>query len=553
MHDLWYKSSVIYCVDVETFQDSDGDGVGDFRGLTTRLDYLARLGITCVWLLPFYPTPNRDNGYDVLDYYGVDPRLGSLGDFVEFTRQARERGMRIIIDLVVNHTSDQHPWFQAARSDPSSRFREFYVWAEERPPDHAEGVVFPGVQETTWSYDDAAGLFYHHRFYKHQPDLNIASPAVREEICKAMGFWLALGVDGFRVDAAPFLIELPHGGEEERQQYAYLEELRQFLSWRRGDAIMLAEANVEMGVITQYFGDDDRMHMLFNFYVNQHLFLALARGQAEPIARALAQLPPLPPTGQWAEFIRNHDELDLGRLSDEERDEVFRAFAPEEHMQLYQRGIRRRLAPMLGGDQRRLKLAYSLMLTLPGTPVFWYGEEIGMGEDLSLPERNSVRTPMPWSDEANGGFSDAPPDKLVRAVADGDDLGFRQVNVRAQRHDPGSLLRWLEHAIHARQEIPEFGRGTWRVLETDSPAALAICYAWREGVVIALHNLSPDAAEVIVDLGQGDNRHLIDLLDNGRRETVSGTRHRLELEGYGCRWLRLGGQGRVEEGASPAG
>jgi maltose alpha-D-glucosyltransferase / alpha-amylase len=553
MHDLWYKSSIVYCVDVETFQDSDGDGVGDFQGLTARLDYLARLGVSCVWLLPFYPTPNRDNGYDVIDYYTVDPRLGSLGDFVEFARQARERGMRLIIDLVVNHTSDQHPWFQAARSDPTSRFRDFYYWAEERPADHDEGMVFPGVQETTWTYDRKARAYYHHRFYEHQPDLNIGNPAVRAEICKVMGFWLALGVDGFRVDAAPFLIELPSSGED-AQQFAYLEELRQFLSWRRGDAILLAEANVGMDVIPEYFGDDDRMHLLFNFFGNQHLFLALARGQAEPLLRALDALPPLPPTGQWAEFLRNHDELDLGRLSDAEREEVFRAFGPEEQMQLYGRGLRRRLAPMLGGDLERLKLAYSLMLTLPGTPVLWYGEEIGMGEDLSLSERNSVRTPMQWSTRANAGFSDAPAKQLVRPVVSGGAFDYRHVNVAEQRQDHTSLLRWLEHAIHARKECPEFGHGAWELLDAGADEVVALRYTWSDRVLVAVHNLASEPRTATLDLGTGaDGCHLIDLLDEGQRDEIEGRKPRVDLAGYGFRWLRIAGRARAVGRPTPGG
>jgi maltose alpha-D-glucosyltransferase/alpha-amylase len=537
--DLWYKSGVIYCIDVETFQDSDGDGIGDFQGLTARLDYLQRLGVTCLWLLPFYPTPNRDNGYDVLDYYGVDARLGTLGDFVEFARQAKARGMHLLVDLVVNHTSDQHPWFQAARGDPRSRFRDFYLWAEERPKDHEEGVVFPGVQQSTWSYDRRAGAYYHHRFYKHQPDLNIGNPAVREEICKVMGFWLALGVDGFRVDAAPFLIELPKAGEDDLQ-YHYLEEMRRFLSWRRGDAILLAEANVDMDMIPRYFGQDDRMHMVFNFYGNQHLFLALARGRAEPLARGLRELPPLPTTGQWAEFLRNHDELSLDRLSEAERQEVFRAFGPEERMQLYGRGIRRRLAPILQGDQRCLRLAFSLLLTLPGTPVIWYGDEIGMGDDLSLDERTSVRTPMQWADEQNAGFSDAPPKQLVRPVVSDGGFGYKRVNVAAQRRDPGSLLRWVEHAVRVRAECPEIGWGAWQVLDTGAPSVIAIRYEWEGRSVIAVHNLAREACTATIDLDEGGERRLVDLLDEAGGQEARGRRRRLELEGYGFRWLRVG-------------
>ncbi|HET9200329.1 MAG TPA: alpha-amylase family protein, partial [Dehalococcoidia bacterium] len=382
--DRWYKNAIVYCLDVETFQDSDGDGVGDFQGLVSRLDYLWSLGVSCVWLLPFYPSPNRDNGYDVIDYYGVDPRLGNLGDAAEFLQGANERGIKVIIDLVVNHTSDQHPWFEAAR-DRDSQYREYYVWSDEEPADAEEGVVFPGVQESTWTFDEKAGAYYHHRFYKHQPDLNIGNQKVRQEIRRIMGFWLALGVSGFRIDAAPFLIELPSAGKDDLT-FEYLDDFYGFLSWHSAGAILLAEANVTHDQVLEYFGDGDRMQMIFNFFLNQHVFLALARGEAEPIVRALKKQPNIPPTAQWANFLRNHDEIDLGRLTEKERQECFEAFGPEPYMQLYERGVRRRLAPMLGGDRRRIEMAFSLAFSLPGTPVIWYGDEIGMGEDLSLPE-----------------------------------------------------------------------------------------------------------------------------------------------------------------------
>ncbi|HEU6442455.1 MAG TPA: alpha-amylase family protein, partial [Microvirga sp.] len=409
MLNLWYKNAVIYCVDVETFMDSNGDGIGDFSGLADRLDHIESLGATCIWLLPFYPTPNCDNGYDVTDFYAVDPRLGTLGDFVAFTHAARDRGLRVIIDLVANHTSIDHPWFQEARRDPNSRYRDWYVWSKEKPKDIHEGVVFPGVQDTTWTYDEVAQAWYMHRFYKHQADLNIANPEVREELEKVMGFWLQLGVSGFRLDAVPFLIEyrgVPAEEKPDHDPHEYLNELRTFISWRRAEAMLLAEANITMDQVDEYFGaSGDRLHMIFNFMLNQNLFLALSRKDAEPVRRVMAQTPAIPPKSQWASFLRNHDELDLGRLSDPERKEVFAAFGPAPEMQAYERGIRRRLAPMLGGDERRIKQAFSLMFALPGTPVLWYGDEIGMGEDLSLQERNSVRTPMQWADEPNAGFS----------------------------------------------------------------------------------------------------------------------------------------------------
>jgi maltose alpha-D-glucosyltransferase/alpha-amylase len=540
MIDLWHKNAVIYSLDVETFMDGNGDGVGDFEGLTSQIDYLAGLGVTCLWLLPFHPSPNRDNGYDVTDYYGVDPRLGTPGDFVEFARAARERGIRILTDLVVNHTSDEHPWFRQARSDPRSKYRDWYVWSKTKPKDVHKGIAFPGFQKSIWSYDEVAGLWYHHRFYEFQPDLNMENDEVRREVLKIMGFWLELGVSGFRVDAAPFLVQLwGSRGEEEGERHAFLKEMRDLCSWRRGDTILLAEANVTPDEVPNYVGDGDMLQMLFNFVVNQRLFLAFAREDPEPIVRALKSLPPLPAVAQWANFLRLHDELDLGRLSEAERREVFRAFGPEERMQLYGRGLRRRLPPMLGGDARKVRLALSLLLTLPGTPVIEYGEEIGMGEDLSLPERQSVRTPMQWSAEPNGGFSTTAADRLVRPVISGGDFGYERVNVADQRRDPDSLLNWMERAIRMRKECPEFGWGQYRVIETGARGVLAHCCLWKRGTVVAVHNLTGRKETATLDLTGWEARALIDLLGNRGYRRLEGATYPVELDGYGFRWFRV--------------
>src|SRR5882672_5717294 len=387
--------------------DADGDGIGDFQGLVRRLDYLHGLGVTAIWLMPFQPSPYRDDGYDISDYYGVNARHGTLGDFVEFTHGAEQRGIRVIMDLVVNHTSDRHPWFQEARRDPKAKYRDWYVWSDKKPPHAHKGMVFPGVQKSTWSYDKIARAWYFHRFYDFQPDLNTSNPYVQAEILKIMGFWIQLGVVGFRMDAVPFVISTK--GPKVRkpvEQYDMLRSFREFLQWRQGNAIILGEANVLPETDMEYFGDDgDRMHMMFNFFVNQNLFYALASADSRPLAKALMATKPRPATAQWGLFLRNHDELDLGRLAKAQRSVVFEKFGTDKNMQLYERGIRRRLAPMLGGDRRRLELAYSLMCTLPGTPVVRYGDEIGMGDDLDLPERECARTPMQWSTEPNGGFT----------------------------------------------------------------------------------------------------------------------------------------------------
>jgi maltose alpha-D-glucosyltransferase/alpha-amylase len=541
IEDLWYKNAVVYCLDVETFMDGNGDGVGDFQGLERRLDYLAGLGINCLWLLPFYPSPNRDNGYDITDFYGVDPRLGDPGDFVAFSHQCRQRGMRLIIDLVVNHTSDRHPWFQAARKRPDSPYRDYYLWSEKKPKDAHKGMVFPGVQKATWTYDAKARAYYFHRFHSFQPDLNVANPEVRRQILKVMGHWLELGVSGFRVDAVPFLIE--HKGPPQKGQhadpYTLLEEMRDFLSWRRGDAILLAEANVPYEDALEFFGDEgDRMQLVFNFLANQHLFAALAQGSAEPLAEVLRQMPRLPPVAQWANFVRNHDELDLGRLPEDVRQGVFDAFGHTKDAQLYGRGLRRRLAAMLQGDRRRMELVFALMLGLPGTPVYWYGDELGMGDLLSLPDRAPVRTPMQWSAEAHAGFTRGR--KPFRPVVAGGDFGYGKVNVAAARRDPGSFLNWNERMVRLRKECPEVGWGSCRVLEQPSPEVLALRYEWRGGALVLVFHFGGTATSVKLDPGGTGGERLVDLLTGEDSRPGRGRKHALSLEGYGYRWFRAG-------------
>jgi len=541
--DLWYKNAVIYCLAVESFMDANGDGFGDFTGLMQRLDYLAGLGVTAVWLMPFQTSPGRDDGYDVSDYYNVDPRYGTLGDFVEFTHAAAMRGIRVIIDLVVNHTSNEHPWFSSARSDPASIYRDWYIWSKKRPPDAEKGVVFPGVQKSTWTYDDVARAYYFHRFYDFQPDLNTANPAVQAEILKIMGFWIQLGVSGFRMDAVPFVIA-SKGVKivATREHYEMLRTFREFLQWRKGDSIILAEANVAPKLDLSYFGDEgDRLQMMFNFHVNQHLFYALASADARPLVKALKMTEPRPASGQWAHFLRNHDELDLGRLTETQRRRVFAAFGPDRSMQLYGRGIRRRLATMLGGDRRRLELAYSLLLSLPGTPVLRYGDEIGMGDDLSLPERYCARTPMQWSAERHGGFSKA--DKVIRPVISDGPWSFGHVNVAQQRRDPNSFLNWTERMIRMRKETPEIGFGAFHILNIKPKSVLALRYDWRNNSVVVMHNLSDQPLELRFKVGLGPElgRQLVNVLSDDHSEAGAGGSHDILLEPYGYRWFRAGG------------
>ncbi len=538
--DLWYKNAVVYCLHVGTFMDSNGDGIGDFEGLMRRLDYLAGLGVTCLWLMPFQKSPRRDDGYDISDYYAVDECFGHLGDFVDFTHQAKQRGIRVLIDLVVNHTSDQHKWFQEARRDPKSRYRDFYLWSDKKPKDADQGMVFPGVQKTTWTRDKVAGAYYFHRFYDFQPDLNTQNPAVQDEIRKIMGFWLELGVDGFRMDAMPFVIQGKGIDEQHVEHYTMLREFREFLQWRRGDAIILAEANVMPKLNVSYFGEDgDRLEMMFNFWVNQRLFYALATADARPLVRALEQTRDRPDTAQWAHFLRNHDELDLGRLTDAQREKVFEALGPDKDMQLYDRGIRRRLAPMLRGDRRRLECAYSLMFTLPGTPVIRYGDELGMGDNLALPERNAARTPMQWSTEPHAGFTRA--DKPALPVIDDGPYGYHQVNAADQRRDPNSMLNWTERLIRMRKEVPELGWGAFEVIDVKNPGVLVMRYDWRNNTVLTVHNLVDETLEITLPF----NNKLTSLFDTAHSEPDRRSHHRIILEPYGYRWYRAGGLGYI--------
>ena len=537
IEDLWYKNTVIYSLDIETFMDSNGDGIGDFEGLMRRLDYLHSIGVETIWLAPFYPSPNRDNGYDISDYFGVDPRLGSNGDFVEFMHQANRRGMKVIIDLVVNHTSDQHRWFQSARVDAESLYRDWYIWSKKRPPGWNKGMVFPGVQDATWTRDAKAKAWYYHRFYDFQPDLNMDNPSVRTEVRRTMGYWLELGVAGFRVDAVPFVIESTQPGKSVLH-FEYLEEMRKFLQWRRGDAILLGEANVLPRENLKYFGDQgEGIHMMFNFYVNQHLFYALASEDIEPLAEALRATQALPASAQWAQFLRNHDELDLGRLTKKQRAKVFAKFGPEKRMQLYDRGIRRRLAPMLG-SRAQLELAYSLLFSLPGTPVLRYGDEIGMGDDLSLQERNAVRTPMPWSNGPQGGFSTS--ERPVRPVLDEGPFGFREVNVEAQRREEGSLLNWMAAMIRLRKECPEIGWGEWELVKTKAPGVLGLRYDWKGTALLVLHNFTAKPKEARLRLEDERGDVLTNLRQNNESHPDQDGQHRIALEAYGYRWFRIG-------------
>jgi trehalose synthase len=543
--DVWWKNAVVYCLDVERYQDSNGDGVGDFAGLTQRIEHLARLGVSCLWLMPFCPSPNRDDGYDITDYYAVDPRLGTLGDFVETMRTARSHGIRVIADLVVNHTSDQHPWFQESKSSKSNPKRDWYVWRDEPPPGGDKGVVFPDAEDSLWTRDGRTKQFFLHRFYSHQPDLNIANAEVRDEIARVMGFWMELGLSGFRVDAVPFMLEEDerHPDGESLDPHDFLADLRSFVTRRRGDAVLLGEVNLEYPDLLPFFGKDrEELAMCFDFPGMQALFLALARQRPDAFLDELRRRPSPPGDGQWANFLRNHDELTLDKLSTVEREEVFAAFGPEPNMQLFGRGLRRRLPTMLGGDKQRLKMAYSLLYTLPGTPVLFYGEEIGMAENLDIEGRTAVRTPMQWTADRNGGFSTADADQLVSAQPTGV-YGPQQCNVQSQLDDPDSLLTWITLLTRRRRERPEFGWGEVVVVDTDRAAVMAHVVTHGDSSVLAVHNFADEPLEVRISSARllaGDE--LRDQLVEGAGipepvEVGDDGSVVLTLERYGCRWL----------------
>lgn len=536
MAKYWYKNAIIYSLHVESFMDANGDGIGDFQGLTRSLDYLAGLGITCIWLLPFFPTPNRDHGYDISDYLNVDPRYGTLGHFVEFLDAAEERGIRVIIDLVLNHTSVDHPWFQEARKDKYSKYRKYYIWLDKKPANPNEDIIFAHHQNGNWEYDEVAGQYYYHTFYQHQPDLNISNPDVQKEIQYILHFWLRLGIAGFRMDAVPHMLKEKGHEKFDGDPFQFLRDIRFFVEEQRKDSILLAEVDTNPKEYKRYFGDSNQVQMLLNFYLNNYLFLALARHKAAPMARALKKLPQTTIKEQMGTFIRNHDELDLERLTDKEREEVYKVFAPEKRMRIYGRGIRRRLAPMLNNNRKWMELAYSLMFSLPGTPVLRYGDEIGMGEDLSLPERNSVRTAMQWSGEKHGGFSASKRDKPVIPMLSEGEYGYKKLNVLEQTRDPLSFLNWMERIIAMRKECIEFGYGDYEIIKADHPGVFAHACRYKGGIALAVHNLTGQA--LAVTLGKYFE-HLMEYFSDQQYEAVKTDTKQMQLGPFGYRWFRV--------------
>ena len=458
----WYRDAIFYELSTRTFADGNSDGIGDFAGLEARLDYLRWLGVDALWLLPIFPSPLRDDGYDVADYYGVHPHFGTMEDFRSLVEAAHRRDLRILIELIPNHTSDRHPWFQASR-DPAhplhAKYRDWYVWSETDEKYAGTRIIFLDTEASNWTYDPLRGAYYWHRFYRHQPDLNYDNPEVQREMLRVAQFWLDQGVDGFRVDAVPYLYEREGTScESLPETHAYLKRLRAFVEAYAPGTLLLAEANQWPADLLPYFGEGDEFQMGFHFPLMTRIFMALAKGRRAPIEWVVEFTPPLPDDCQWATFLRNHDELTLEMVTEEERRFMWDFYAPEPRMR-FNLGIRRRLAPLLGNDRRRIELAHSMLLTLIGSPVLYYGDEIGMGDNIWLDDRNGVRTPMQWDDGPNGGFSSAPKERLFLPVIEDEVYGYPRVNVAAQRAQPDSLLNRLRHLLHVRRGWRSFGRG----------------------------------------------------------------------------------------------
>ena len=539
----WFKTAVFYEVMVRSFADSNGDGVGDFAGLSDKLDYLQWLGVDCLWLPPFFPSPMEDGGYDVSDYRGVMPELGTLTEFADFVELAHSRGIRIITDFVMNHTSDQHPWFQASRNDPDGPYRDFYVWSDT--PDLYEDarIIFVDTEESNWTFDDVRGQYFWHRFYSSQPDLNFENPKVIEEMIGALRFWLDLGIDGFRLDAVPYLVE-EDGTDCENLPGTHdiLKRIRAVIDAEYPGRILLCEANQWPQDVVEYFGDDDECHMAFHFPVMPRLYMGLRREDRTCISDILADTPAIPENCQWGTFLRNHDELTLEMVSDADREYMWDEYAPDPRMKC-NIGIRRRLAPLVDGDPHRIRLLHALLLALPGAPVLYYGDEIGMGDNIWLPDRHGVRTPMQWSSAPGAGFSTADEDTFFLPLVQDPEYDKHMVNVEDQMMDPGSFLHWLRAMLVIRANHPVFGLGTFTDLGGDNPAVFSFLREltvddWTT-TILCVNNLSAEPQETSVDLSAHAGTTPENLLADHEAETVGSAPYHVELPGHGFTWLNL--------------
>lgn len=534
---LWYKDAIFYEVYVRAFNDSNGDGHGDLRGLIKKLDYLKDLGVDCIWLLPIYPSPLKDDGYDITNYRDVHPNYGTINDFIDLLSAAHKRDIRVIMDLVLNHTSDQHPWFQAARHDRSSPYRKYYVWSDTDQKYREARIIFLDAEESNWAWDEMAQQYYWHRFYASQPDLNYDNPVVQNEILQIMSFWLDLGVDGFRADAVPYLFEREGTScENLPETHAFLKKVRQFINERYSDRILLAEANQWPEDVILYFGDGgDEFHMGFHFPIMPRIFMSIRKEDRTPLVWIMNRTPRLTESNQWCIFLRNHDELSLEMVTEEEREWMWREYAPQPRMRL-NLGIRRRLAPLLDNDRRKIELAHSLLFTLPGSPIIYYGDEIGMGDNIWLLDRDGVRTPMQWSSDVNAGFSDAPIQALYTPVIHDDIYGPQQVNVKAQRSDPASLWNTIQHMIAVRKKYRPFGWGDFAWMDCQNNAVAAYERHYQDERLYLLHNLSHETQTITVKLSHPAPSSFTDALTNKVFPAEDG-RLGLVLHPYEYLWL----------------
>jgi maltose alpha-D-glucosyltransferase/alpha-amylase len=537
---LWYKDAVIYELPVKSFCDSNGDGIGDFAGLCGKLDYLRDLGVTCLWLLPFFPSPLKDDGYDIADYVSVHSSYGTLDDFKRFLDGAHERQLQVIIELVLNHTSDQHPWFQRARTaPPGSVERDYYVWSDtdQKYPDAR--IIFVDSERSNWTWDPVAKAYYWHRFFHHQPDLNYDNPQVMREILGVLDFWLDLGVDGFRLDAVPYLVERDGTNcENLPETHAVIRSIRRHLDTHRPGRLLLAEANQPPADVCAYFGEGDECHMAYHFPLMPRIFMAVHLEDRESIGDVMARTPPIPDSCQWALFLRNHDELTLEMVTDDERDYMYLAYSldPQARLNL---GIRRRLAPLVGNSRRRVELLNALLFSFPGTPIIYYGDEIGMGDNLYLGDRNGVRTPMQWTSDRNAGFSRADPERLYSPVIMDAVYGYQGVNVEAQESDSASLLHWMRNMTRLRRLFRVFGRGTFELLQPANRRVLAYVRRLGDDVILCVANLSRTAQPVQLDLGAFAGAVPVEMLGYTEFPTIEAAPYFLTLGPYGFYWFEL--------------
>jgi maltose alpha-D-glucosyltransferase / alpha-amylase len=536
---LWFKRAVFYEVHVRGFYDANGDGIGDFRGLTEKLDYLQWLGIDCIWLLPFYRSPLRDGGYDIADFTDIHPDYGTVSDVQELIDASHARRIRVIADLVMNHTSVEHPWFQESRSSPDSPKRDWYVWSDTDDRYQDARIIFIDTESSNWTWDPVAGAYYWHRFFSHQPDLNYENPEVREAMIEVLRFWLEMGLDGFRLDAVPYLFEQEGTNcENLPDTHAYLKRIRREVDELYPDRVLLAEANQWPADVVQYFGQGDECHMAFHFPVMPRMFMAMRREEAAPIYEVLQNTPQIPESCQWGLFLRNHDELTLEMVTDEERDYMYTEYAKDPRMKL-NLGIRRRLAPLLDNGRDEMELMHAILFSLPGSPVLYYGDEIAMGDNVFLGDRDGVRTPMQWTGDRNGGFSRADFAQLYAPPLMDPVFGFQAVNIEAQLRTPTSLLRWLHRFIALRKEHPVFGFGTYEPIEPSNPRIFAHLRQFEDDLVLCVHNLARSAQAVELDLRAHEGRYPVELFGRSRFPRIGELPYLLTLASRGFYWFEL--------------